>query len=117
MCLSLSGLIIKLDPDRTPNTRNHKQCGRAFSCLSYWKTAEGQKMYDRHLDTFIQVADSGSFIKAGKALFISPNAVTKQINALERALDLTLFRRNNKGVVLTEAGRIIYFRKALYTSG
>lgn len=32
-------------------------------------------MYDRHLDTFLQAADSGSFLKASQRLFISANAV------------------------------------------
>lgn len=45
-------------------------------------------MYDRHLDTFIQVADSGSFLKASEKLFISANAVTKQINLLENDLGI-----------------------------
>ena len=37
-------------------------------------------MYDRHLDTFIQVADSGSFLKASERIFISANPITQQIN-------------------------------------
>lgn len=27
-------------------------------------------MYDKHLDTFIQTADSGSFLKASEKMFI-----------------------------------------------
>lgn len=65
-------------------------------------------MYDRHLDTFIQVADSGSFLKASEKLFISANAVTKQINLLENDLGIKLFRRSTQGLVLTEAGKLIY---------
>ena len=37
-------------------------------------------MYNHQLDTFIQVADAGSFSKAAEALFISSTAVMKQIN-------------------------------------
>jgi len=65
-------------------------------------------MYDRHLDCFIMVADLGSFSKAAERLFISPNAVIKQINLLESDLGITLFIRTNRGVNLTEAGKIIY---------
>lgn len=65
-------------------------------------------MYNRHLDTFIQVADSGSFLKASERLYISANAVTKQINLLERELDIKLFSRSTQGLELTEAGAFLY---------
>ncbi len=42
-------------------------------------------MYNTQLETFITVADLGSFNKAAEALYISAPAVTKQINLLERA--------------------------------
>ena len=50
-------------------------------------------MYDRHLETFVKVADCGSFLKASEQLYISANAVTKQINLLEDRLELKLFLR------------------------
>lgn len=65
-------------------------------------------LYNRHLDTFIQVADSGSFLKAADRLYISANAVTKQINLLENHLEIKLFHRSNQGLELTEAGKLIY---------
>lgn len=65
-------------------------------------------MYDRHLDTFVKVADCGSFLKASEGLYISANAVTKQINLLENDLGIKLFQRSTQGLVLTEAGRLIY---------
>lgn len=65
-------------------------------------------MYNRHLNTFLQVADCGSFSKAADALYISPTAVTKQINLLEDRLGVKLFRRSFQGLALTEAGRIVY---------
>lgn len=65
-------------------------------------------MYNHQLETFIKVVESGSFIKASQNLYISPNAVTKQINALERRLNLKLLDRSNKGVIPTKAGKIIY---------
>ncbi len=40
-------------------------------------------MYNHLLDTFIKVTDAGSFNKAAEELFISPNAIMKQINLLE----------------------------------
>ena len=65
-------------------------------------------MYNRHLDTFIQAADSGSFLKAGERLYISANAVTKQINLLESHLDIKLFHRSSQGLKLTDAGKLVY---------
>ena len=65
-------------------------------------------MYDRHLDTFLEVADCGSFLKASEKLYISANAVTKQINLLESDLGVTLFHRSKQGLKLTEAGSLIY---------
>lgn len=65
-------------------------------------------MYNRHLETFICVADLGSFSKAAEALYISSTAVIKQINLLEQELDLQLFDRTHRGISLTKAGRSVY---------
>lgn len=61
-------------------------------------------MYNSQLDTFIQVVESGSFSKAGQALFVTPTAVIKQMNLLESRLDITLFNRSHQGLTLTAAG-------------
>ena len=47
-------------------------------------------MYNPQIETFIKVAD-GSFNKAAQELYITPTAVIKQINLLEKSLDLVLF--------------------------
>ena len=65
-------------------------------------------MYDPHLDTFIKVADTGSFSKAAEQLFISPTAVVKKINILESNLGVRLFTRTYHGVALTAAGMALY---------
>lgn len=65
-------------------------------------------MYNPLLNTFIAVIDYGSFTKAAEALYISPTAVMKQINALESHLQLKLTERTPSGVRLTEAGAVIY---------
>ena len=70
-------------------------------------------MYNLQLETFIIVADMGSFNKAAEALYITPPAVTKQINLLEKDLDLKLFVRTHRGLALTEAGKSLY-RDAKY---
>lgn len=65
-------------------------------------------MYNYMLETFITVADLGSFTKASEKLYISPTAVMKQMNTLENHLDLKLIKRDKSGVTLTKAGEIIY---------
>lgn len=65
-------------------------------------------MYNHMLDTFIAVADCGSFTKAAEKLYISPTAVMKQMNTLESHLDLKLVERTSSGVRLTSAGSVIY---------
>ena len=65
-------------------------------------------MYNPQLETFIAVADCGSFSKAAEALFITPTAVIKQINLLESNLSLQLFVRSFRGLTLTKAGHSLY---------
>lgn len=65
-------------------------------------------MYNPLLDTFIAVADYGSFTKAAETLYISPTAVMKQMNSLESHLNLKLIERSPAGIHLTEAGSMIY---------
>lgn len=64
-------------------------------------------MHNPLLETFILVAESGSFSKAAEQLYISPTAVMKQINALESHLSVTLFERTNHGLSLTPAGKSV----------
>ena len=73
-------------------------------------------MYNSQLETFIQVAEAGSFSKAANKLFISTAAVIKQINLLESNLDVKLFIRTHQGVNLTEAGKSMY-KDANYVIG
>ncbi len=65
-------------------------------------------MYNPQLETFIRVADAGSFSKAADESYITPTAVIKQINSLEKSLGVKLFERNHRGLRLTRAGRSVY---------
>lgn len=65
-------------------------------------------MYNPLLDTFLAVADCGSFTKASDKLFITPTAVMKKMNVLEAHLNLKLIDRTPAGVDLTPAGKVIY---------
>lgn len=61
-------------------------------------------MFEGRLETFLKVAESGSFTKASEELYITPTAVMKQINSLENELSVSLFARTNRGLTLTKAG-------------
>lgn len=59
----------------------------------------------RNLNTFIQVAESGSFTKAGELLGYSQPTISVQIKQLEDELGVKLFDRIGHTVRLTEKGR------------
>ena len=61
------------------------------------REAAARMMYNPQLETFLRVADAGSFNKAAEELFITPPAVIKQITSLESSLDLKLFIRSPGG--------------------
>ncbi len=61
-----------------------------------------------NLKCFILVAENLSFARAAEALYISQPAVTKQINALEKELGVTLLIRSTRHVELTPAGMSFY---------
>ena len=65
-------------------------------------------LYNPQLDTFICVVEAGSFSKAAEQLYISAPAVMKQINALENNLNIQLFERTHRGLVVTAAGKSLY---------
>ena len=65
-------------------------------------------MYNPQLETFLHVADAGSFNKAAAERYITPTAVIKQINLLEDSLGVKLFDRSHRGLTLTPAGRSLY---------
>ena len=66
-------------------------------------------MYSRELDTFIAVADNGSFLKASEKLYYTtPATVMNRMNKLEQTVGVKLFERTNQGVYLTAAGHSLY---------
>lgn len=61
-----------------------------------------------NLKAFYQVAISGNFSKAANELFVSQPALSRQVAALEKELDLQLFTRQGRHVVITDAGRRLF---------
>jgi DNA-binding transcriptional LysR family regulator len=60
-----------------------------------------------HLQSFVVVAQLGSFTQAAKVLHISQPALTVQIHRLEDSLDVRLLERNTRSVNLTKVGKEI----------
>lgn len=57
------------------------------------------------LKTFLCIAETKNFSRAGNMLFISQSAVTARVKALEKELHRQLFIRNNSSVELTMYGK------------
>lgn len=60
------------------------------------------------LRIFHAVADKGSLTHAGDVLHLSQSAVSRQIRALEESLNVTLFHRHARGLILTEQGELLF---------
>ncbi|WP_424137473.1 LysR family transcriptional regulator [Roseomonas chloroacetimidivorans] len=59
------------------------------------------------LRVFHAVAEAGSFTHAGDTLNLSQSAVSRQIQALEESLQVPLFHRHARGLILTEQGETL----------
>ncbi|NET33196.1 MAG: LysR family transcriptional regulator [Cyanothece sp. SIO1E1] len=55
---------------------------------------------------FLAIAETGSFTKAADRLFVSQPSLSTGIRKLEQELDVTLFNRGGRGVVMTPAGKL-----------
>ena len=62
----------------------------------------------RQIETFVRVAEHGSFSRAATVLQIAQPALSRQVRALETDLRQRLFDRNGRGVTLTPAGRRLF---------
>ncbi|MBI5440561.1 MAG: LysR family transcriptional regulator [Deltaproteobacteria bacterium] len=60
-----------------------------------------------HLRVFYEAAKRQNFTRAADKLCITQPAVTAQVRALEEALDLKLFRRGKRQIVVSEAGALL----------
>ncbi len=63
----------------------------------------------------VMVAQTGSITQAAKRLFISQPSLTNAIKELESEMHITIFRRTNKGVIVSREGEtfLSYARQVL----
>lgn len=59
------------------------------------------------LDYFLEIVKCGSFTQAAENLFISQQGLSKAIKSLEKELDISLFNKEGKRVVLSPEGEIL----------
>lgn len=64
----------------------------------------------RWIAALIAVAEAGSITKAATGMHLTQQAVSAQLNQLERAVDAVLLVRTSRGVALTAAGRTLVER-------
>ena len=62
----------------------------------------------KQLEPFVEVAQSGSFSKAAKKLFLTQPTISAHIASLEKELDTRVFVRNTKEVDLSPEGQKLY---------
>ena len=62
------------------------------------------------LNVFVHVAETRSFVAAGRIIGISASAVGKSVSRLEAKLKVRLFHRNTRSVTLTAEGRLFLER-------
>lgn len=62
------------------------------------------------LEVFVQTALTESFVGAGRALGLSPSAVSKSISRLEERVGIRLFQRSTRSVRLTSEGQVFLER-------
>ena len=66
-------------------------------------------MHVETLKTFRDLVDTGSFTKAAALNYVSQSAVSQQLKALEARYNCQLLERGTRrGVVLTDAGKLLY---------
>lgn len=64
----------------------------------------------RHLHAFSAVAAAGGIRRSSENLFRASSAVARSVAALEQSLDVQLFERKGRGMLLTAAGETVRLR-------
>lgn len=68
---------------------------------------KSDRLKETSLRYFLEVARSGSITQASERLFVAASAISRQISSLEDVLEVTLFERRPRGMVLSAAGEML----------
>lgn len=60
----------------------------------------------RDVESIVKIAQEGNIARAAEKLFITPSALTQQLQHLEEEIGTPLFTLSRKGCTLTDAGAI-----------
>jgi LysR family transcriptional regulator, transcriptional activator of nhaA len=72
----------------------------------------------KHLRYYWMVAKTGSIARAAEQLFLTPHAISGQLNEFEQSLGVELFRKVGRNLELTDAGRrILSYADTIFTTG
>jgi LysR family transcriptional activator of nhaA len=61
-----------------------------------------------HLYYFWVVARKGSIARASETLYVTPQTISGQLRTLEEAVDAKLFRKQGRGLALTDSGALLF---------
>jgi LysR family transcriptional regulator of gallate degradation len=64
----------------------------------------------RHLHAFLAVASAGGIRRSSETLYRASSAIARSVGALEQSLDVQLFERKGRGMLLTAAGDVVRLR-------
>jgi DNA-binding transcriptional LysR family regulator len=85
------------------------RCRLAVQGLKAAKSRDFQRMIESAaIKYFREVTECGSIKQAAIALRIAPSAISRQMQAIEEELSVKLFERGARGMLLTDAGRLLY---------
>lgn len=62
----------------------------------------------KQLNIFANIVEKGSFTAAAESLFMTQPAISWQIKKLEEDLEVSLFKKRDRNLELSEAGEIVY---------
>lgn len=62
----------------------------------------------QQLKYVVTVAEQGSISGAAKELFISQPSLTNAIKELEKEMQITIFHRTNKGIIVSGEGDVFW---------
>lgn len=60
-----------------------------------------------HLVILVEIVKQNSMKAASEQLFMTPQALSSAVKSLEEELNVQIFLRSNKGISVTEKGRVV----------